>query len=155
MVQPANANRSLGNRWVGTTEFEIQHTDTVAAVPITAPSSPDCDGGDSGPVGPALFPIPATWHGIQRVLIEYCTYDESALCKPTRHSKGCYNIRCTKEHDMTSRLSIADICRSSTRQCCNRTLEWNSLHGGFTVAKLQQAQTGARPTDGGALQVME
>ena len=55
------------------------------------------------------FAFPASWKGIKRVLIEYCTYDDSALCKDTEYSKGCYNIRCTQKDDMTLESSLRSL----------------------------------------------
>ena len=43
------------------------------------------------------------------MLIEYCSYDDSTLCRNTEHSEGCYNVICTREHDMTSYSSIRSL----------------------------------------------
>ena len=48
---------------------------------------------------------PASWHGIKRVLIEFCTPPDSELCSSINAGPGCYCVRCTAEHDMTSLAS--------------------------------------------------
>ena len=55
------------------------------------------------------FAFPGSWKGIKRVLIEYCTYEDSALCQNTEYGKGCYNLRCTRKHDMTLESSLRSL----------------------------------------------
>ena len=56
-----------------------------------------------------VFPVPRSWDGIQRVLIEHCAPDDSELCKETRHTRGCLNVRCTASHDMAKADSVDSL----------------------------------------------
>ena len=87
---------------------------------VQVPELPDTVRGDGGfgstgtkgipaCVAAPVFAIPATWKGIKRVNIEFCTYEGSELCKDTVHSKGCFNLRCTKSHDMTAEASVRSL----------------------------------------------
>ena len=57
----------------------------------------------------SLFPVPSSWRGINRVLVEYCTYSDSTLCTDTSHTHGCLLVRCTMKEDMSDRRSIEDL----------------------------------------------
>ena len=55
------------------------------------------------------FSMPASWKGVRRVLIEFCTYGDSELCRPAEYSADCFCIRCTKETDMTDPRNVRSL----------------------------------------------
>ena len=83
------------------------------------------------------FAFPASWKGVKRVLIEHCTYDDSALCKDTEYSQGCYNVRCTQKDDLTLESSLRSLL--AFIRCVPRnivvTMERDPLHWGLTRTK--------------------
>ena len=81
------ANRSLKAKWTGRTEFPLLKLAPEKKAHVCAPAPPDCDGNP--------FRRPTSWNGIDRVLIEFCAYEDSELGKPTAQSHGCYTVRCT------------------------------------------------------------
>ena len=42
------------------------------------------------------------WAGIDRVIIEYCCYENSLMGQKIRESRGCKVIRVTEDHDQTT-----------------------------------------------------
>ena len=46
------------------------------------------------------------WKGIDRVIIEYCCYQDSLMGRSIPQSEGCKVIRVTQEHDMTTKSGL-------------------------------------------------
>ena len=57
---------------------------------------------------PTIF-MPATWEGVNRVLIECCTVSDSELCKSSVDSQGCYCVRTTKDDDFTLESTVLSV----------------------------------------------
>ena len=55
------------------------------------------------------FVVPHSWEHIDRVLIEFCTTEDSELGKFTHPSVGCLCLRCTKDDDMTKISSVRSL----------------------------------------------
>ena len=123
--------RSLHGRWTGFTEFArtpVNGKVSTAVKAMADGNSMNSSGsqltnvclrmaGDAESSGlralaascKPVFPVPSSWEGIKRVLIEYCAPEDSELCKDTSYSSGCLNVRCTKSHNMAKASSIRSL----------------------------------------------